>query len=122
MAHTDGKGVDLAIDAAGAPATIDGCFKNVKSGGKVMLYGIPSNDTKVELPVVDCILRQITVVGYTGNEKAWDTLIGLVSEGKISLKEMVSQTFPLSQFAKAVDTVENDRLSVIKVVLHPWED
>ncbi len=122
MKETDGKGVDLAIDAAGAPATIDSCFKNVKSGGKVMLYGIPSNDAKVELPVIDCILRQITVCGYTGNEKAWDALIDLVSNGKISLKEMISATLPLSQFAKAVDIVENGGPSIIKVVLHPWED
>ncbi len=122
MKLTDGKGVDLAIDAAGAPSTIDSCFKNVKNGGKVMLYGIPSNDAKVELPVIDCILRQITVVGYTGNEKAWDTLIELVSDGKISLKEMVSKTFPLSRFKEAVDTVENGNQSIVKVVLHPWED
>lgn len=119
---TNGKGVDLAIDAAGASSTIDSCIKNVKSGGKVVLYGIPSNDTKVDLPVIDCILRQITIVGYTGNEKAWDTLIDFVSQGKISLKEMISQTLPLSQFKKAVDIVENGGPSVIKVVLHPWED
>ncbi len=119
---TDGKGVDLAIDAAGAPATIASCFENVKSGGKVMLYGIPSKDAVVELPVVDCILRQITVCGYTGNEKAWDQLIELVSLGKISLKEMVSKTLPLSKFGEAVDLIENGSRSNIKVVLHPWEE
>lgn len=119
---TDGAGVDVAIDAAGAPATIAGCFEAVKSGGKVMLYGIPSSDAKVELPVIDCILRQITVCGYTGNEAAWDQLIDFVSEGKISLKEMITKTLPLSAFSEAVDLVENGGPSVIKVVLHPWED
>lgn len=122
MNETDGMGVDVAIDAAGAPATIQGCFETVKSGGKVMLYGIPSSDAKVELPVIDCILRQITVCGYTGNEKAWDQLIAFVSEGKISLKEMVTKTLPLSEFREGVELVENGGPSVIKVVLHPWED
>lgn len=122
MAYTDGMGVDFAIDAAGNPATIAQCFENVKSGGKVMLYGIPSKDAVTELPVVDCILRQITVCGYTGNEKAWDLLIELVSEGKIRLKEMVSKTLPLSKFREAMDLLENGGPEIIKVVLHPWED
>ena len=122
MAATDARGVDMAIDAAGAPATITQCFENVKSGGKVMLYGIPAKDAVVELPVIDCILRQITVCGYTGNQTAWDELIKLVSEGKISLKEMITKTLPLSKFREAVDLVENGGSSIIKVVLHPWEE
>lgn len=122
MRTTHGMGVDLAIDAAGTPATIAQCFENVKSGGKVMLYGIPASDAKADLPVIDCILRQITVCGYTGNETAWDKLIELVSEGRISLKEMVTKTLPLSQFRSAVDLLESGDSSIIKVVLHPWED
>lgn len=119
---TNGTGVDLAIDAAGASVTISHCFEAVKSGGQVMLYGIPAKDTIVTLPVIDCILRQITVCGYTGNEKAWDKLIALVSAGKISLKEMVTKTLPLSKFREAVDLLENGGSSIIKVVLHPWEE
>lgn len=119
---TNGTGVDLAIDAAGASVTISHCFEAVKSGGQVMLYGIPAKDTVVTLPVIDCILRQITVCGYTGNEKAWDKLIALVSAGKISLKEMVTKTLPLSKFREAVDLLENGGSSIIKVVLHPWEE
>ena len=122
MDATDGMGVDLAIDAAGTADTIAQCFENVKSGGRVMLYGIPSSDARAELPVIDCILRQITVCGYTGNETAWDKLIELVSEGRISLKEMVTKTLPLSQFRRAVDLLESGDSSIIKVVLHPWED
>lgn len=121
MAATNGMGVDLAIDAAGVPATVAQCFENVKSGGRVMLYGIPAKDAVVELPVVDCILRQITVCGYTGNEKAWDKLIDLVSEGKIKLKDMVTKTLPLSKFGEAVDLLENGDKAIIKIVLHPWE-
>ena len=122
MAATNGMGADLTIDAAGVPVTIAQCFENVKSGGKVMLYGIPSKDAVVELPVLDCILRQISVCGYTGNQAAWDQLIEFVSEGKISLKEMVTKVLPLSKFEEAVDLVEHGGNSIIKVVLHPWED
>lgn len=122
MEATNGLGADLTIDAAGVSATIAKCFENVKSGGKVMLYGITAKDDVVELPVLDCILRQITVCGYTGNQKTWDALIELVSQGKISLKEMVSKTLPLSKYREAVALVEGGERGIIKVVLHPWED
>ena len=119
---TDGMGVDLAIDAAGMPVTIAQCFENVKNGGKVMLYGIPAKDAAAELPVLDCILRQITVCGYTGNEKTWDQLIDLVSEGKIRVKDLVSKTMPLSQIREAVALLESGDKSIIKITLHPWEE
>lgn len=120
--ETNGLGVDLAIDAAGAPATIKQAFENVKSGGNVMLYGIPSKNAQIELPVTECILRQINVCGYTGNELAWDKLISLVSEGKIKLKDMVTKVMPLSKFKEAVDLLENGGPGIIKIVLHPWDD
>lgn len=119
---TNGMGVDLAIDAAGTPATIRQCFENVKSGGKVMLYGIPAKDAVAALPVLDCILRQITVCGYTGNEKTWDRLIQLASEGKIKVRDMVSKTMPLSKIRDAVALLESGDKSIIKIALHPWED
>ena len=122
MRETDGMGVDLAIDAAGAPATIAQAFSAVKSCGQVMLYGIPASDAKIELPVVECILRQITVCGYTGNEFGWDPLIAQVAAGKINLKDMVSAVMPLSQFPEAVKKLESRDPSIIKIVLKPWEE
>lgn len=122
MAETDGKGVDIAIDAAGAPQTIEQCFAVVKSAGLVVLYGIPDKDAVIPLPVTECILRQIRVCGYTGNEWGWDPLIRLVERGAISLKEMVSATMPLSKFADAVALVESRDPHIVKVVLHPWEE
>ncbi|MBR2405726.1 MAG: alcohol dehydrogenase catalytic domain-containing protein [Clostridia bacterium] len=120
--ETGGRGVDLAIDAAGAPATIEQCFQAVVSGGMVMLYGIPSKEAVIPLPVTECILRQIRVCGYTGNEWGWDPLIQLVDRGVISLKEMVSVVMPLSRTSEAVALLESRDPHIVKVVLHPWDD
>ena len=119
---TNGRGVDLAIDAAGAPTTVAQCFGAVASGGRVMLYGIPDKEAVIPLPVTECILRQITVCGYTGNEWAWDPLIALVDRGVIAVKEMVSAVMPLSQTMEAVKLLERRDPHIIKVVLHPWEE
>ena len=121
MAATDGMGVDYSVDAVGSAKTIDTAIRCTKSGGQVILYGIPDKDETVTLPVTECILRQISITGYTGNEKCWDPLIRLVSEGKINVREMVSAQFPLSRFQDALDLLLSKRSDIIKVVLHPWE-
>ena len=121
MEKTDGMGADFCIDALGSSRTVKASFDCVKSGGNVILYGIPNKDDKIELPVLDCILRQISVTGYTGNEKCWDPMIKLISEGKIVIRDLVSATFPLSRFADALALLRSGRSDVIKTVLHPWE-
>ncbi len=120
--ETNGLGVDYSIDAAGASSTIENAVYAAAPGGHVVLYGIPSQDAQIQFPVIDMILRQITVCGYTGNEFAWDTLISLVDRGQFNVKDMVSYSFPLSKFADALDLMEHKPADLIKVVLHPWEN
>ena len=119
--ETGGLGVDLAVDAAGSPQTISGAVQAVRSGGAVLLYGIPDRSAAIPFPVTDIILKQITVCGYTGNEFAWDPLITLVGRGGINVRDMVSYHFPLGEFHKALSLLHNKPADLIKVVLHPWD-
>lgn len=122
MAETNGMGVDLAIEAAGVPQTVKQAFQCVKSDGTVLLYGIPDKAADIPLPVTECILRQIHVVGYTGNQFGWDPLIQLVSNGTINIKDMISKVVPLSQMADAVELLETQGSKLIKIVMHPWDE
>ena len=121
MEETDFLGVDVSVDAAGVPETIENAIHTTASGGKVILYGIPDEHLKVSIPISEVILRQITLCGYTGNEFAWEPLIAAVSKGSFNLKDMVSQIFPLRDFDKALSLVKNKPKDLIKVVLHPWD-
>ena len=119
--ETEGLGVDFSIDAAGAAQTVNNAVSAAISGGNVILYGIPSDNEKIQFPVTEMILRQITVCGYTGNEFGWDSLIRLTAENKINLRDMVSYTYPLKDFGKALELMKNKPQDLIKVVLHPWD-
>lgn len=44
LAATNDRGVDVAFEVAGAQATVDTCFAVVKSGGCVILAGVPVED------------------------------------------------------------------------------
>ena len=98
--ETDGYGADFFIDATGAPAIIEQGFSLVKKGGKIILYGIPEKGMKINLPVFDVILNQISLCGYTGNSSAWEELIRFVKDGKFNLKDMVTEKFSLKDTEK----------------------
>ncbi len=121
MEETAGRGADLAIDAAGVPATVEASVTLVKKGGRVVLYGIPDEDASIRFPVKEMILNQITVYGLTNNELAWDPLIDLVARGVIDVGGMVTHRFALAELERAVDLVKRHPENLIKAVVHPWE-
>lgn len=122
MEETDGQGVSLSIDAAGAEQTIESAVKLTARGGRCLLYGLPADDAEIRFPVKEIIMNQVTVYGVTNNELAWDPMIEMVAAGKINVKDMVTHHYKLSQLEEAVKTVMERPDSLIKAVVHPWEE
>ncbi len=122
MEETGGKGVSLSIDAAGAAATIENAVKLTAKGGRCLLYGLPADTAEIKFPVKEIIMNQITVIGVTNNELAWDPMIELVAAGKINIKDMVTHHFTLDRLEDAVKLVMERPDSLIKAVVHPWDD
>ncbi len=119
MEETDGLGVDVSIDATGNSAVIEKTVKAARSGGQVILYGIPDVSAKMpEFPVRDIILRQLTVVGGNCNQLAWDPLLSLVSSGQFNVRDMITDTFPLKEAKAALELAKNKPDGFIKSVLH----
>ncbi|MDY2841616.1 MAG: alcohol dehydrogenase catalytic domain-containing protein [Candidatus Borkfalkiaceae bacterium] len=117
--ETYGYGADFFADATGAKSIIEQGFTLVRKGGKIILYGLPDKNEKIELPVFDVILNQISLCGYTGNSKAWEELISKVKQGKFNLKDMITMRLPLKDTAKAMEILDDKPADMIKIVLKP---
>lgn len=115
--ETDGYGVDVSIDAAGFGTTVDMAVKCACGGGRVILYGIPSDDDKVDFPVTDIIIKQLSIFGACSSPKAWEPMLKWTSEGKFNLKAMVSAAYRIEDINQAIDDIENRRNNIIKAVL-----
>ena len=122
MQETGGEGVSLSIDAAGAEQTIEAAVKLTAKGGRCLLYGLPADDAEIRFPVKEIIMNQVTVHGVTNNELAWEPMIEMVAAGKINIKDMVTHHYKLSQLDEAVKTVMERPDSLIKAVVHPWQE
>lgn len=117
--ETDGYGADFFADATGVKNIIEQGFSQIKRGGKIILYGLPDKNERIEISVFDVILNQITICGYTGNSKAWEEIMRYIREGRFNLRDMVTMVLPLSETKKAMETLDSKPADMIKIVLKP---
>jgi len=114
---TGGEGVDVALEMSGSPAAIHKCFKSVKNGGRVTLFGIPEAQVCFDM-TNEIIFKGIRVYGVTGRRlfQTWYRLSGLFKAG-LNIKPVVTHVLPLDKFAEGFDLVAQGQCG--KVVLRP---
>jgi len=120
LQETEGKGASLSIDAAGAPQTITDAVRLCAARGRILLYGLPAEETLPPFPVTHIIMKQLTVLGLTNNEMGWAPLLGMVARGEINVRDMVTHRFALEQLPQAIELVSRRPDALIKAVVHPW--
>jgi len=81
-AEIDARGVDAAIVFTAAAAAIPQAFRALKRGGTLVLVGL--SVTNYELPLVDTVLKGVTVKGsYLGSREDLAAVFGLAEEGVV---------------------------------------
>jgi L-iditol 2-dehydrogenase len=111
---TDGKGVDVAIDCAGKPKTVQQCLAAVKKGGRVVVTGFPGT---FELNITDVVMREIDVLGVRADPNTAEEVIPLINTGVVKIKPMITHRFPLEKFGQALETFNGRLDNAIKVVI-----
>ena len=114
---TNGKKADLVVEATGAKPMIELAFDMVKKGGKIILYGIPSDEDKVVFPVTKMVVEEISVFGAVGNTKAWYPLVEKIADGSLDLESLVTHEFTLDEINKAFDLYRNHDKTLIKAII-----
>ncbi len=119
MQETDGRGVDVSIDSTGAASAIENAVKVTRSGGQVILYGIPNDKAQMpQFPVREIVLRQLSVVGGNCNQLAWEPLLSLVANGQFNVRDMITNIFSLEEVHSALELAKNRPDGFIKSVIH----
>ena len=100
MEATKGRGVDVAIEAAWADHSIQQAADMARYGGRVVLVGIPSDDT---LHLQHSVARRkgLTIIMLRRMKHTYPRAIALATSGKVKLAELVSHRFDLSQTPEA---------------------
>jgi S-(hydroxymethyl)mycothiol dehydrogenase len=120
-ALTNGFGADVVIDAVGRPATWTQAFYSRDLAGTVVLVGVPTPETRIELPLVDFFSRGGTLksswYGDCLPERDFPTLISLYLQGRLPLEKFVSERIGLDDIEEAFRRMHTGQVLRSVVVL-----
>jgi threonine dehydrogenase-like Zn-dependent dehydrogenase len=121
LAATDGRGVDIALDCTGVPATFPEALRAVRTGGVVVEAGAFVDMGPVPInPNSDICARNVSVVGI-GGEKATEyepvMQLMLANLDRYPLRTIVSHILPLDRAQEAVLVAQSG--AAMQVALDP---
>jgi threonine 3-dehydrogenase len=98
MELTNGRGADVVIELAGAPATIHQAFQALKKTGRLGLVGLPAKPVEIEATSM-IIYKEATVTGSTGRSMfgTWERMARLVASKRVNLTGVITDRLPLDK-------------------------
>jgi len=118
MEHTKGQGIDLSVEAAGAPdKTIPEMEKTIAINGKVAQVGRAA--IRVPMYLETFQVRRGSLFGAQGHSghAIFPSVIRMMGSGLIDNSKIVTSSFPLAQsvdaIAKSIDRADG------KIIVHP---
>jgi len=113
---TDGRGAGLVIEIAGNDAAVAMSIECARSGGVVVLVGIPDDDTTTFRASV-ARRKGLTIKLTRRMKEMYPRTTRLVDRGMVDVRSLVSHTFPLADAAEAFAVAQ--ARSGLKVILTP---
>jgi alcohol dehydrogenase len=116
MALTQGRGVDVAIEAVGLPATFDLCQEVVTAGGHLANVGVHGKPVTLQLQKLWS--HNLTLTTRLVDAVSTPALLRAVASGKLPAARLVTHTLPLAEAMHAYDLFGNaGREKALKVLL-----
>lgn len=114
---TDGRGVDLVLEAVGTTETIAAGIDAVRKGGTVTLIG--NIAPQVTIPLQKVVSRQIRLQGSAASSGEYPQAIELVSSGRMQVAPLISAVAPLEEGPRWFARLYGHEPGLMKVVLAP---
>lgn len=118
---TGGRGVDVAIEALGTPATFENALKVTRAGGTLSSLGVYSGKLSIPLEPFAAGLgdHKIVTTLCPGGKERMRRLIELVRHGRVDLRPLLTHSFTLDRITEAYQLFGERRDGVIKVAIKP---
>ncbi|MBU0697466.1 MAG: zinc-dependent alcohol dehydrogenase family protein [Bacteroidetes bacterium] len=116
MKLTDKKGVDVAIEAVGIPATFELCEKIIGAGGHLANIGV--HGKSVTLHMEDLWSKNVTITTRLVDTSTTPLLFKTVQSGKLEPKNLITHHFKLDEIIDAYEVFGNAaKEKALKVIL-----
>jgi threonine 3-dehydrogenase len=116
--RNEGERLDVVFEMSGAPAAIADAFRIVRNGGRVVLFGIPSQP--VQLDIADALIFKNLEVSAVSGRQVWDTWFKtrwLLEHGVVDLRPLITEKLGLDAYERAFALLRSG--DACKIVLRP---
>jgi alcohol dehydrogenase len=111
MSLTEGKGVDVAIEAVGIPATFDICQEIIKPGGNIANIGV--HGKSVEFHIEKLWIHNITLTTGLVSTNSTPMLLKSVAAKKLDPQRLITHRFPLNEIMQGYDVFANAAIACL---------
>jgi D-arabinitol dehydrogenase (NADP+) len=112
-------GFDVVVDATGVPAVMEKTLGFARSGGRVLLFGVPPRKSKVSFEAFDVFRKGLTILSSYTSVRNSIQAVRLLESGKIDVSSLVSHEVPLAGFRHGIELIEEGKESALKVLIRP---
>jgi threonine dehydrogenase-like Zn-dependent dehydrogenase len=121
MRITDGRGVDVAIEALGTPGTFEAALRVLRPGGTLSSLGVYSSDLTIPLGAFSAGLgdHKIITTLCPGGKERMRRLMEVIASGRVDLTPLVTHRYKLDDIEKAYELFANQRDGVMKIAIAP---
>lgn len=113
--NTITESYDLVIECAGRQATSEKAVDLAGKGGEILLFGVPSPDTKIQLPAYEIFSKELTIVGSFINPFTLEEAVSLLSAGAIKVAPLLSHELTLAEVPEVL--ADFVKLGITKVII-----
>ena len=104
LENTDNRGVDVAIVATSSLKALEDAIDLVRSGGSVMMFGVPTKSATMEIDMSKIYAKEISLfTSYAASDSDTKSALDLISSSQIDVKKLVTHTYPIVDSQKAFD-------------------
>ncbi|WAP66827.1 NAD(P)-dependent alcohol dehydrogenase [Jiella pelagia] len=121
MALTDGRGVDVAIEALGRQETFEGALRILRPGGTLASLGVYSSDLVIPLGAFAAGLgdHKIVTTLCPGGKERMRRLMSVIASSRLDTRPLVTHRYKLEDIEEAYYLFANQRDGVLKVAITP---
>jgi 2-desacetyl-2-hydroxyethyl bacteriochlorophyllide A dehydrogenase len=119
---TDGRGVDIAIEAVGHFKPVEGklnpvrtCIRSIKGGGKVVVLGL--GDEPMEILMKELIWKEAQIIASRVSHGEFAKAIEALAGGKLKPDKMITGILEIKDAQKGFELLEDFPAKNLKILL-----
>jgi L-iditol 2-dehydrogenase len=116
LEQTQGRGVDVAVEAAWGQEAVEQAVQMARPGGKVVVVGIPREDV-TSFPNSPARSKGLTILMSRRMKSVHSRAIALVERGVVDLRALVTHRFPLERAGEAFELMASLQDGVCKPMI-----